>query len=395
MKKNIAIITGCLTSGGAERAAGQLSKFLSQKYDVYLFVMEDHEITYEYGGKIVNFYLNKKHEKYKKSTNPLKRLFAKSAYISTIRNLKKAKKKYNIYCTISFLDLWNIMNICSKQNDKIIVSVRNNRSKQNDSLLSKIENWFIKHYYNKTHKVISLSYGVEEDLINNFNIKTDKVKTIYNFFDTDEIISKSKQSIPINFFKIYNNNKILITMGRLQEQKNMLNLVEYMSHYLYDKDDIKLIILGRGPLKETIEKKIVELKMENKIFLFGYCNNPYSLIKSADVFLINSLYEGLCNSIVEAMICKTFVISTDCKYGPRELISNKKEYKSTIDKYTVCDNGILVPLNNMKELNNAVDYVLNNDRIKKKIENNAFNYTQHISNENIILEWISAIEEDV
>ncbi len=392
--KNIAIITTCLSRGGAERAAGQLSIFMSKKYNVYLFVVEDYDVTYEYSGKKVEFHLNKKYEKLKKSKNPIKRLLAKTVYISTIFEMKKMKKKYNIDYSISFLELNSIINIFSHYKDKIIVSVRNNRSLQCNSFLRKLENWAIKKLYNKTYKVVSLSYGVTDDLIKNFGIIPEKIKTIYNFYDVNLMRKNSNQQIPVELQPIFKNNKVILTMGRLVEQKNLIELIKLSSKVLNEKNDTKLVILGRGPQKDIIKKLIVKLKMEDKIFLFDYYNNPFPMIKNAHIFVINSIFEGFCNSIVEAMTCGAFVISTDCHSGPRELIANKTEYNTEIKKFTIYERGILTPVNNSQEMQEAIEYVLKNNQIREKCIKNATKYVESISNKKLMEEWISLIDGD-
>ena len=55
--KNVAIITSCLSKGGAERAAGLLSIALSKHYHVYIFLVGDAPITYGYSGEIVNLHM--------------------------------------------------------------------------------------------------------------------------------------------------------------------------------------------------------------------------------------------------------------------------------------------------------------------------------------------------
>ena len=71
---------------------------------------------------------------------------------------------------------------------------------------------------------------------------------------------------------------------------------------------------------------ICDLNLENNIKLVGFVNNPYDYMKKSDIFVFPSLYEGLGNSILEALACGLPIISSDCECGPREILSPKTDY---------------------------------------------------------------------
>lgn len=368
-KKNIAILCPCLTNGGAERAAANLSKHLSDCANVYIILFYNRPITYEYSGKIIQLHFDEWYNKHK--NNIIGKSVSRLSYIRTIKELKQIKKKYNIDACISFLDLLNVYNILSKTKEDVYVSVRNNRSMQNNTSFDKIINWFVKHFYKKAKKVISLSYGVTDDLAKNFGIPRDDIVTIYNYFDIAEMTSKAEKELPQSICSLIEGKKIILGMGRFVEQKNFLNLINVCAPILKENDDLMLIILGRGTLQDKMISLIERHQLNDRIKIVDYLENPMPLIKQASLFVMNSKFEGLCNSIVESMVCGTLTISRDCKYGPREMIAGITEYDSSINKFEIYDRGILVPMDNDEEMDSAIRYSLSHTEILKKQTKNA------------------------
>jgi glycosyltransferase involved in cell wall biosynthesis len=390
--KNIAILSSCLTRGGAERAAGELSVRLSEHANVYLFLLENKDVTYKYRGNIITLQFEKYYEKLRKKK--FGSIISKFAYIKTISDIKQLKKKYSIDACVSFLEILNIMNLLSQKHEKIFLSVRNNRSMQNDTKLHKFENWVIKHFYKKADKVVALSYGVEEDLAKNFNIPSDKITTIYNYFDIEGMISRSHEPLPSDLVDIYYNNRVLLSMGRYVEQKNFEHLIIALKPVLKEHENVVLLILGQGDLKKKLESVIIDNELINKVFLVDYKSNPMPLIRNAEIFIMNSIYEGLCNSIVEAMVCGTLTVSSDCRFGPREMIANIRSYSTPLLNYKVTDRGILFPVDNQLELKNAIEYALDNPEKLRKCKYNSLQYFNESFNEKVEKKWCKLFEVD-
>lgn len=390
--KNIAIITSSLTGGGAERAAGLLSQQLSKHYNVFLFLIEDRPITYEYSGTLVKLHMTKMYKKRERLFGLLGRIFSKSAYITVIKEIHKNKKKLEIDCAISFLDTSNLMNIFSKGKERIIVSVRSTRSLQSDTTISKIENFGIKKFYNNTNRVVALSYGVADDLIHNFNIRPDLIDVIYNFCDIRTIKKKSLESVPEYISEKILDKKVIVSMGRLISVKNHLRLIDVCHELFSEIKDAVFVIIGNGELKEKILNHIHELDEESRIFLFDFQSNPFPVIAKADAFVMATEREGFCNSILEAMACETAVVSTDCLSGPREIIAGMTEYQTVIEENMYCDRGVLVPLNNNEQMKEALHRILSDEAYRVSCVKNANEYINNYSNEAISNQWIDIIE---
>ena len=92
---------------------------------------------------------------------------------------------------------------------------------------------------------------------------------------------------------------------------------------LKDKVNIKLIIVGEGENKKKLENYININNLKKNIKILNFIQNPYPLIKSSDIFILSSRFEGLPNVLLEAAVLKKYIISTNCPTGPSEIIKNK------------------------------------------------------------------------
>jgi len=162
---------------------------------------------------------------------------------------------------------------------------------------------------------------------------------IYNIID--DIESRKKMHYPQKHPWL-NNKKcpVIIGAGKLAEWKGFDNLINAVAE-CKKTIDVKLIILGDGPLKMRLNSQIKELNLEDSIELAGYVDNPLNFYFNADVFVLSSRVEGLPNVLVEAMMCGCTPVSTDCPTGPRELLQDGKY-------------GYIVPVDEHKKLAKAI-----------------------------------------
>lgn len=335
-KRNVAIIVPTLRDGGAERIASNLSLYLSeQKYKKYIILYDAEKIDYPYAGNLLDLNI-------KASNNPLVKMFN---LIRRIHKLKRIKRKLHIQTSISFLEAANIVNIFSKTEDKIIVSINSFKSKNSAGFYSKAYNYLIKKYYSRADIFVVVSKGVREDLIKNYRINKNKIKVIYNFFDLKKIQNLAKEKIEDKYKKIFN-NPVIINMGRLCRPKGQWHLIRAFKKVKEKIPNMKLVILGQGELSEYLEKIVEELGLNKDIYFLGFQENPFKFISKSTIFVFPSLYEGFGNALVEAMICGIPVISSDCKSGPREILAPE----SNIDKETKIIEydryGMLIPVCN-------------------------------------------------
>ncbi|MCH5259074.1 MAG: glycosyltransferase [Lachnospiraceae bacterium] len=377
--KRIAIISPSLRNGGAERIAGLLSKYLSNSYEVYLFLSDTSNIVYEYSGEIVDIGIGGKGTDYVEY------------YIDFY------KKKYQIDCAISFLQFYNYANIRTRGKEKVIVSERNMRavSIPEPDHHSQIQT---KALYPKADVVVSVSEGVKCNLSQSYGIDVDNIKTIYNFIDKDAIREKSLQKPEDNIDDFIAGSKLIINVGRLLEVKNQVRLIRQFANLIQDGEDVKLLILGSGVLEDELNTLIKELKLERYVKILRYCKNPFPYIKKASIFAFASQKEGLPNVLLEAMCLGIPIVSVDCLSGPRELLAGETDYREETQSFRLCNRGILVTndvsedTGETKYLKEAISYMLKNPNYADEVIENEKRYMETYSNEEILRSWIDVIE---
>lgn len=373
---NVAIIIAELRGGGAERIAGLLSKYLCNIYHVYIFVEEDSEDVYDHGGTKIVLSGDGK---------------------SKVQILKEYKEKYHIDCAISFTEHCNILNMKSRAGESVVFSVRTTLSQR--TLGKRIENNLSWLNHNADH-IVAVSEGCRNDLLQNYGISPDSVTAIYNFLDKDMILKKAAQNTDEIISAFKDRSKLVLHVGRLEKVKNQNRLLVQFSQ-LAKHDDVKLLIVGSGPEEPRLYKKIHELGLTAKIRILPYRGNPFCYYKYADVFVLTSKAEGMPNVLLESMVLKTPVVSVDCISGPRELIAGEADYDRKISGYEICENGVLVENADTDDtgetdyLCRAIQRVLTDGGIRKKIINSAFGFIEGYSNENILNKWIDVIENTV
>lgn len=177
---------------------------------------------------------------------------------------------------------------------------------------------FFYKFYNNYNKIICQSDDMQNDLIENFKIKEEKLIKINNPVDFEFINEKLAISEKPESFK--NDFKNVVAIGNLSSRKGFDNLLKVFSHLKNEK--ILLHILGDGRDKELLHQMKNDLNLENLIF-HGQQKNPYQFLKFADLFILSSRYEGFPNVLLEAGACGIYSLTNNCPGGITEIIQEK------------------------------------------------------------------------
>lgn len=120
-------------------------------------------------------------------------------------------------------------------------------------------------------------------------------------------------------------DQMIVSAGRLVGWKGFKVLIEVMPEVMRAFVDARLYIVGEGPDRSMLEQKVRELGLEGRVFLLGALpqEDLSRYVKAADVFVLNTKYEGLSHQLLEVMSLGTPIVTTDIP-GNRELIENKK-----------------------------------------------------------------------
>lgn len=388
--KNIAIIISSLKGGGAERVVSNITMNLPKdKYKIYLILFDSSSIAYPYTGELIDIDIKANNNPFMKTINFIRRYF----------RIKKIKRKYKIDTSISFLGGPNLLNILTKNKDKVVVSVRGYMSKQSKGIYTWIGKRLMKKTYNNADMVVAVSNLIKNDLITNYNINENKVLTIYNPYDLEKISNLSQDPIEDEYNSIFK-GKVVITVGRLNHLKGHWHLIRAFKKISDYDENIKLVILGEGELRKYLQGLIDNLNLNNNVYLLGFKNNPYKYIKKSSIFVLPSLSEGFPNALAEAMACGIPVISSDCKSGPREILAPGTDIEFQCTEKEYAQHGILIPVCDGKHYNcedqlakeesimsDAILELLNDEELYERYSVESIKRVKNFEIDTIIKEW--------
>lgn len=184
--------------------------------------------------------------------------------------------------------------------------------------------WLLKKIASKVMPRANSLTCVSKEMVTQYNevFNNPPHKCIYNIIVDSE--SQKRMLEPLNHPWIKNKKiPLLVAAGKLAPWKGFEDLI-YAFKELDHKLDLRLMILGDGPLREELTNLINKLNLQKKILLVGYVNNPLKYFSNADIFVLSSHVEGLPNVLVEAMMCGCTPVSTDCPTGPKEVLCDEK-----------------------------------------------------------------------
>jgi N-acetylgalactosamine-N,N'-diacetylbacillosaminyl-diphospho-undecaprenol 4-alpha-N-acetylgalactosaminyltransferase len=301
--------------------------------------------------------------------------------------LYKYSKKHNIQLIQSHVFRANYVNALSRKfgaTHKVQVVNHSIASRYlEQGILGKFNLALMNYFYHNADTIVTISKKMQQDLNNLFNLPNKKV-TIYNPHEIKTIIALSEE--PTTKFKFNPRIKYLITIGRLVSLKQFEDVISALAKV---PTSVQLIMIGAdGGELEKLKKLAKKLKVNNRIHFLGHVTNPYKYIKRSDIFISSSRTEGFPNVHIEAMLCNTAVISSDCTSGPREILAPDTDFNIQIKKNLEQTNyGVLYPVGQVNQLEEAIKLLLENNELREKIRSAAFIRANQFSVTKVVHEY--------
>jgi len=202
------------------------------------------------------------------------------------------------------------------------------------------------------HSYIAVSDDLTQWLINYVGLSKKKVKLIYNGIDTEKFAQKQELSRDILPFG--KNTYLFGAISRLtpiKDHQNLIHAFAILNNKLYQKsnrtDDIKLVIVGDGPLATELRALVEELDLKDHVYFTGEQSEIEKILPELNVYVMSSIAEGIPLAILEAMSVGLPIVSTEVG-GIPELLENNKQ-------------GLLVPAQDSEALANAMLWMLEHD----------------------------------
>lgn len=290
--KKVLFVIPYLVEGGAERALSNITTHFSPEWDIDILVNDDKIVDYSYNGTVLTLGF----------TGEMKTdsvLFQFRVLLRRVRKLRNLKKNGNYQACISFLDSANIANVLSgRRYCRTILSVRISLIQSAIKPQYKfVVNPLVKALYGFADKVVAVSEGIRQELIADFGLKKEKVITIENGYNMEEIWTQREEGLSNQQEELLSGKKIIATTGRLSRQKGQWHLIRAFSEVVKKVPNALLIIIGSGELENYLKDLSKSYGLEDRVYFTGHASNPYKYLKKADVFVLPSLYEGFPNAL--------------------------------------------------------------------------------------------------
>ena len=294
MTMRIDFYISSLSGGGAEKVLISLaSAFAAMGNDVSIVSLEKRPQFYQvpFGITVIKFDNNK----------------CRFGFIKDFFDLRRYMRSRKADLAISFLSRCNLLVLAAGlfNRQRIVVCDRNNPLEEHSRVTFAISSLL----YGRANQVV-----VQTQQIKGFYPKflQKKISVIENPLDTQALDAQADHTPE--------REKVVLSVGRLESQKDFVTLINAMCAVHRDYPDWKLHIFGKGDMHDALQQHIDDLGMTDSILLCGRTSKPYYEMCRSSVFVLSSHYEGFPNVLCEAMYAGALCISSDCVSGPRELI---------------------------------------------------------------------------
>lgn len=217
--------------------------------------------------------------------------------------------------------------------------------------------------YKKFDHIVVLSENSKKGICEKLPEIQDKVDVVPNLIPLDDIKVKAEKELNI---KLKDDRTCIVTVGRIDIEKAYDRVLDICKALISKKIKFAWYIIGSGPMQEKITERIKNEGLEEYVFLLGHLDNPYPVIRQANLFALLSDYEGLPVTIHEALILGVPVIATQVGGVPEQLCYGnngflvKNEYTDILDKME----QILSNPDQINEMKKRIaDYCFDNKRI--------------------------------
>lgn len=245
--------------------------------------------------------------------------------------------------------------------NRVIVSVHSSFQKQPSHrswrLLLRLMRWF----YPYADAVVTVSAGVREEVLALMpRLDPRRVHPIHNPIYSPALAVQAEQPVEHSWLAD-RTAPVVVAVGRLTRQKDFGTLIRAFG-LVASQIPARLIVLGEGEERPTLEQLVVELGLTEKVHMPGFVSNPFQYVARADLFVLSSETEGFGNVIVEALSVGTPVVSTSCPNGPDEILDGGRY-------------GRLVPVGDPQQLSVAIIASLQDSHDKEALQRRAEDFS--------------------
>lgn len=311
MSEHISIFIPSLRLGGAERFAVNLCRgLINQNWHVHLLLAKaEGDLLFQLPPAVEVFD------------------FACSRVSRSVFRLTKYLRQYQPSVLLSVMPHTNLVALFAKNlahiRTKVVITEHNFLDIQwsnENPIKVRTFIWLMRCLYPRADGLVAVSQGVAKFIAQVAQVPLDRIQVIYNPVITPEIFRLAEEPVEHPWFQ-HKEHKIVLGAGRLTAQKDFATLLRAFA-IVRKQIPCKLVILGEGEERAKLDNLAKLMGIDEDVSMPGLVTNPYKYMKSADVFVLSSRWEGFGNVVAESLALGTPIVSTDCPYGPAEILQN-------------------------------------------------------------------------
>ena len=176
--------------------------------------------------------------------------------------------------------------------------------------------------YRRADVVTAVSQGVADELAE-IGVRRDRIAVVYNPIVDADLETQASAAVDHPWFQT-GAPPIVLACARLVPQKDYPTLLDAFAQ-IRRAITCRLWVLGNGPLHDELVARASSLGLADDVHFAGFDKNPFKYMARARLLIHASRAEGLPGTLIQTMACGTPVVSTDCDFGPREVISSGRD----------------------------------------------------------------------
>lgn len=248
----------------------------------------------------------------------------------SIVGLTRWLRRHQPDIVVSFINGANVVALAARRLARsdvpVVVSERNTLSSwRTDSWMPDrrwIIPWIVRKLYPTAEAIVAVSQATALDLADHLGANRPPIEVVHNPVVDEKLAVLAAEQFDPELREWMQHGPAVVSVGRLVSQKDPVGLIEAFARAKVDQPDARLVIVGDGPLRRSVESAIQRADVADAVRLVGFVENPFPMVAAADGLVLNSRYEGLPTVVIEAMALGTAVVATDAPGGTGEVLGN-------------------------------------------------------------------------
>lgn len=352
--KKIIFVTVSMRGGGTERVISILAnRMIAMGYEVTIVMIAESTIEYKLDERIRTVCVSK-------ATG--------GSLIGRVKRILNMRRKFSQDKSAKIISMGTVANMFTLLasfglRNSVTISERNDPNRLNHRPIKSYEVWLRNFLYKRADKIVFQTPDVLDCFPSSIQ---KKCVVIPNPVPADMPMPRRMEE----------REKTILTAGRLTEQKNHKMLLEVFTEFNKQFPEYQLNIFGRGELEEKLDQQIRELQMQHKISLRGFSDNLYEELGKGGIYVSTSDWEGISNSLLEALAMGIPTIATDCPMGGSRMCIQDGI------------NGYMIPVKDNEALLERLVKLASEETLRASFSENAMRIRESFSETTITQQWL-------